>query len=44
VVDGSKRRMYLVRFFVGRSGDVACYIRDIDGTDGWFVVDPERAR
>ena len=35
---------YLVRFFVGSTGNVGCSIRDIMSGDGWIVADATEAR
>jgi hypothetical protein len=40
----SSQWVYLVRFFVGRAGEVECYVRDITGSEAWIVADPELAR
>jgi hypothetical protein len=40
----SSQWVYLVRFFVGATGEVGCHVRDIAGSEAWVVADPERAR
>jgi hypothetical protein len=40
----SSQWVYLARFFVGRTGDLGCQVRDISSGDAWVEADPERAR
>ena len=36
--------VYLIRFVIGRSGDVTCSVRDVSGSEVWTVMEQERAR